>query len=70
MIEKIDEELCFGCGNCDMACPMDVIHMNYETLKAEIKYRDDCQTCFNCELECPIDAIYVDPFKAEKIQPW
>ena len=70
MIEKIDEDLCIGCGNCDMSCPMDVIYLNASTLKAEIRYQDDCQTCFNCELSCPTDAIYVDPMKAEKIQPW
>jgi len=70
MIENIDDELCIGCGNCDMACPMDVIYFNDGTLKAEIKFGDDCQTCFNCELSCPTNAIHVDPIKSEKIQPW
>ena len=70
MIKAIDRDLCNGCENCDVACPMDVIHMNPETGKAEIRYPDDCMTCYNCELECPTDAIYVDPIKHEKPQAW
>lgn len=69
MIERIDEDLCNGCENRDLGCPMDVIYFNDETKKAEIKYRDDCMTCFDCELECPTSAIYVDPIKSEKPQP-
>lgn len=70
MIESISPELCTGCGECDLVCPMDVIYLNRETRKAEIRYRQDCMTCFNCELECPVDAIYVDPIKNKKPQPW
>lgn len=70
MIQKIDEELCIGCGDCDIACPMDVIYFNDATKKAEIKFQEDCMTCYNCELSCPVDAIYVDPIKAEKPQVW
>jgi len=70
MIEYIDEELCNNCGNCDLYCPMDVIYMNDEKGKAEIRYLEDCMTCFNCELGCPVGAIHVDPIKSEKPQPW
>ncbi|MBL7176378.1 MAG: ferredoxin family protein [Desulfobacteraceae bacterium] len=70
MIKYINEELCDGCGKCDLSCPMDVIYMNAETGKAEIRYQEDCMTCYNCELECPTEAIYVDPIKCEKPQPW
>jgi len=70
MIERIDEELCTGCGDCDLACPMDVIHMDREKKKAEVRYKDDCMTCFNCELACPVDAVFVNPIKREKLQPW
>ena len=68
MIERINEQLCIGCGNCDVACPMDVIYMNDD--RAEIRFKDDCQTCYNCELSCPTNAVYVDPIKAVKLQPW
>ena len=70
MIKTINEELCNGCGNCDLSCPMDVIYLNSDKGKAEIRYREDCMTCFSCELDCPTNAIYVDPFKYEKPQPW
>ena len=70
MIDRIDETLCNGCGYCDIACPMDVIYLDSEKGKAEIRYREDCMTCFSCELDCPTNAIYVDPFKYEKPQPW
>ncbi len=70
MIKSIDHEKCIGCGNCDLACPMDVIYLDVEIKKSEIKYLDHCQTCFNCELACPNGAVLVDPAKKEKIQPW
>ena len=70
MIQIIDREKCFGCGNCDLACPLDVIYLDSETRTAEIRYLHDCQTCFNCEIACPSGAILVDPMKKEKPQPW
>ena len=62
-IERIDEELCIGCGECVDACTLDVIRMDEKTKKAVIKYPDDCMLCFNCEKDCPTQAIYVSPVK-------
>lgn len=62
-IETINEELCTGCGTCDRSCPMDVIRINKETKKAEIKYPIDCMACYNCEMFCPEKAVYVTPEK-------
>ena len=56
-IEKVDPELCTGCGLCVDSCPMDVIRM--EKRLAVIKYPEDCMTCYNCELDCPENAITV-----------
>ncbi len=70
MIDRIDEELCLGCGNCDACCPMDVIHLDARSLKARIRYGDDCMTCYNCELTCPVGAVYVDPARRERVQAW
>ena len=27
-IERIDDEICIGCGDCVNSCPMDVIRMD------------------------------------------
>lgn len=62
-IERIDSELCTGCGICVNSCPMDVIRIDRESKKAVIKYPEDCMCCDYCELDCPVDAIYVSPEK-------
>jgi NAD-dependent dihydropyrimidine dehydrogenase PreA subunit len=59
-IEAIDPDLCNGCGMCVRNCPMDVIRMNRETRKAEIRYQRDCMLCGQC-LECHAKAIYLRP---------
>jgi NAD-dependent dihydropyrimidine dehydrogenase PreA subunit len=70
MIRSIDPDLCFGCGDCDMGCPMDVIYLDPVSQIAEIRYPQDCMTCYSCEVECPVDAVFVDPIKNPKPQAW
>ena len=62
-IEKIDHELCTGCGICIDSCPMDVIRMDEIEEKAIIQYPDECMLCLFCERDCPEGAIYVSPEK-------
>ncbi|MBW1888832.1 MAG: 4Fe-4S binding protein [Deltaproteobacteria bacterium] len=64
-IERIDHELCNGCGICVYSCSVDVIRMDDIAKKAIIKYPDECMCCDFCELDCPQDAIYVSPVKLE-----
>ena len=52
MIKSIDPDLCFGCGDCDASCPMDVIYVGLAGEGAEIRYPQDCMTCYSCEVEC------------------
>jgi NAD-dependent dihydropyrimidine dehydrogenase PreA subunit len=66
-IERINAELCTGCGICIKSCPMDVIRMDEKNQKAIIAYQDDCMLCLYCERDCSVGAIYVSPEK--KILP-
>ncbi len=62
-IEKIDHELCTGCGTCVNSCPMDVIRMDEESQKAVIQYPEECMLCEFCATDCPTNAIYLTPGK-------
>ena len=62
-IEKIDPNLCNGCGQCVNTCWADVIRMDKTIKKAVIKYRNSCSTCYYdlCQNDCPQHAISVSP---------
>ena len=62
MIQRIDTDLCIGCGSCVEHCPLDTLRMNPEG-KAYIAYPEDCHTCYLCEQSCPAGAVTVHPFK-------
>ena len=66
-IEKIDIELCNGCGKCVNSCPADVIRMNKEKKKASIEYPEECLMCLWCLTECPKKAITVTPVKSSPL---
>jgi NAD-dependent dihydropyrimidine dehydrogenase PreA subunit len=66
-IERIDPELCNGCGICVNSCTMDVIRMNEASHKAVIRYPEECMSCAFCELDCPEKAIYVSPERYEPL---
>jgi NAD-dependent dihydropyrimidine dehydrogenase PreA subunit len=70
-IEKIDNELCTGCGICVNSCAVDVIRMDEEKGKAVIRYKEDCMLCEMCIMDCPADAIVFTPEKhAPLIVSW
>jgi ferredoxin len=56
-INKIDKELCIGCGECVKSCAVDVIRMDEDAEKAVIAYPQDCMLCELCTVFCPTDAI-------------
>ena len=62
-IERIDPDLCNGCGICINTCQLDVICMDKKKKKATIKYPEDCIVCALCELDCPQHAISVSTKK-------
>lgn len=63
-IERIDYDLCNGCGICISSCPMDVIRMDGKVEKAVIQYPEDCMLCGWCVIDCPQNAVYVSLTKA------
>ena len=65
-IQKIDEELCNGCGICVEDCPVDVLRMN-EKDKARITYPQDCAVCFQCATNCPELAVTVSSLSPREI---
>jgi NAD-dependent dihydropyrimidine dehydrogenase PreA subunit len=62
-IERINPELCNGCGTCINSCSIEVIRMDEKAPAAVIQYPEDCMCCGYCELDCPVNAIYVSPVK-------
>jgi NAD-dependent dihydropyrimidine dehydrogenase PreA subunit len=63
-IESFDSDRCIGCGTCVRTCPMDVIRINPETGKPEVKYPEDCQICHLCDVYCPVGkVIFISPYK-------
>lgn len=60
-IDRIDQEICTGCGICFNCCPHDVFRIDKETHKPIINYVEDCIACWACESFCPAEAIHVSP---------
>ncbi|MDP7626172.1 MAG: ferredoxin family protein [Rhodospirillales bacterium] len=65
-IDRIDRDLCNSCRLCVYSCPMDVIRMDADNVKAVIVYPDDCMLCGLCMVDCDKNAIFVG---AERIPP-
>ena len=56
---EYDEELCVGCGSCEMVCPHGVFGMNGK--KVWVVDKNGCMECGACALNCPTTAIRVTP---------
>ena len=55
---ELDQELCTGCGSCEIVCPHAVFAMNDGL--AAIRDRDACMECGACALNCETEAITVN----------
>lgn len=56
-IQRIEPDVCIGCGICAKTCPADVIRMDPETGKAFPRYPEECVVCCCCLEDCPTKAI-------------
>jgi len=54
---QLDQELCIGCGICEIVCPHAVFQMTDGL--AKIHDRDACMECGACSLNCETEAISV-----------
>lgn len=59
MPPEVNLEKCNGCGICDIHCPVDVIFLNKERKKAEIRYPEECWHCGVCRMDCPPKAVEI-----------
>jgi NAD-dependent dihydropyrimidine dehydrogenase PreA subunit len=60
----IDLDACTGCGICEEYCPGDLIYMDPETNRPEVRYPEECWLCGACRMDCPEDCVkIVFPFE-------
>jgi len=55
----IDEKRCTGCGQCEDACPIDVLAIDPERQVAYARYPDECWHCGSCRQECPAGCLEI-----------
>ncbi|MGC8817562.1 MAG: 4Fe-4S dicluster domain-containing protein [Candidatus Hadarchaeum sp.] len=56
---KINEDLCFGCMCCTVACPRGVLIEPRTGMIPLIKTPKECTGCKCCADECPHNAIKI-----------
>ncbi|GBE56917.1 ferredoxin-2 [archaeon BMS3Bbin16] len=80
---KIDDELCVGCGNCVVVCPVDALNSadiaggkghNMEELtrvvsngRAIVVDSALCNGCGTCVIACPVDALILNNQAPEEL---
>ena len=53
---KINEKLCNGCGQCELICPVQAIHIIDNKAKLDNNKCVECNVCYRNAL-CPVNAI-------------
>ncbi|MBE0512362.1 CoB--CoM heterodisulfide reductase iron-sulfur subunit A family protein [Candidatus Bathyarchaeota archaeon] len=60
----VNDDLCSGCGICEVVCPYDAISIEEETAKVE---EVSCKGCGSCAAACPTGAITTNNFTDTQI---
>ncbi len=59
---QVDMELCKGCKNCEMVCPVYAVKVSRKGKKVRVDLDEErCVGCWNCEQRCPEHAIEMVP---------
>lgn len=74
-IPVINKVRCTGCGDCTIACPVDVQlrQQDQPTIliitngKCIVKHPEACDGCGNCVEACSQEAIRIDLAEAQKV---
>lgn len=56
-IYKVTQNLCTGCANCIIRCPVDLYKINNDKSEYQIADRERCTACFECIKNCSYHAI-------------
>jgi heterodisulfide reductase subunit A-like polyferredoxin len=69
MINRVDAELCRGCGECEKACCFEAIHVKQGALGRQQAMVTEalCTGCGVCNVACPTGAASLSHFKDEQI---
>ncbi|MBA3062722.1 MAG: CoB--CoM heterodisulfide reductase iron-sulfur subunit A family protein [Atribacteria sp.] len=66
IIANVDEEVCVGCGICEVLCPYEAIEIDEQDKVAKINPAL-CEGCGTCCAACPSGALELEGFRRKQI---
>ncbi len=66
IIANVDEEVCMGCGICEVLCPYSAIEIDKQEKVAKINPAL-CEGCGTCCAACPSGALELEGFRRKQI---